>query len=313
VQRLVDRQQMRQEPALRVDQAVDPLDPDRPAPARLDGERRVVEGAGVVDRPIAPHRGRGQAHARRQDALAELTHSDLEVLDAPAAPPRDRARAWHGRGNHQRRLVLRDRARVEHPDHRRMRERLAPRGPPQHNPRAGTRPVLEKPSPRDRAHDPDPQALSAPSQPQDTIGHRAVAAVNPRARSGWQADGRLLIQGLVTSAGTRQRVRACRHGSPRIRSWQARCGRYAPVTGAWVGAARRIPQAKAEARRFGVAHEAAAQSRGEQRSGASSLGAAPCRQTGHAVAEPAPRPAIQRRDSEPLSRLRKSSLECPAG
>jgi hypothetical protein len=31
------------------------------------------------------------------------------------------------------------------------------------------------------------------------------------------------------------------------------------------------------------------------------------------VAESAPRPVIQRRDSEPLSRLRKSSLECPAG
>ena len=163
VQRLVDGQQVRQEPALCVHQAVDPLDPDRPAPARLDGERRVVERARVVDRPIAPHRGRRQAHARRQDALAELTHSDLEVLDAPVAPPRDRARPRHGRGNHQRRLVLRDRARVEHPDRRLMRERLAPRGPPQHHPRAGTRPVLEKPSSRDRAHEPDPPARSAPS------------------------------------------------------------------------------------------------------------------------------------------------------
>jgi hypothetical protein len=81
VERLVHRQQVREEVAVPVDEAVDPLDSYRPAPVGLDRERRVVEGAQVARRAVAPDRGLPETRARWQDLLLELAHGDLVVVD----------------------------------------------------------------------------------------------------------------------------------------------------------------------------------------------------------------------------------------
>ena len=116
VQRRIDRQQMRQERPVRVHQLVDPLDPHRPVPHRLDRER-----GGVVDqqptvalrrfRAVPPH-GRCR-QPRGQDLLRELPHRDLVVVDVLAPALDDRVGTGHHRRDQHRCLELRDHGRIE--------------------------------------------------------------------------------------------------------------------------------------------------------------------------------------------------------
>ncbi len=151
VKRLVDRQQVRPEVAVRLDEVVDPLDAHRPPPRGLDRERRVVERLGVVDRPVAPDRRRVQPHACRQDVLGELAHRDLVVVDADARLAGKALAARHRRRDHQRRDVLRDRERVEHARRNRNRLRHCPTvsEAPQQQARTRAHPVLHEPAPGD--------------------------------------------------------------------------------------------------------------------------------------------------------------------
>jgi hypothetical protein len=75
----IHREEMREEVATGVDQAVDPLDPDRPVEVGLDGKGGIVERARVIHGPVAPHRCHRQAG--RQDLLPELLDGDLVVID----------------------------------------------------------------------------------------------------------------------------------------------------------------------------------------------------------------------------------------
>ena len=97
VQRLIDGEQVWAEVPARLDEAVDPLDAHRTAPVGLDRERRVVERAGMVHRPVTPDRCRPQPHAVRQDPLPELPHCDLVVVDRCRLPGAEIAAARHGR------------------------------------------------------------------------------------------------------------------------------------------------------------------------------------------------------------------------
>ena len=116
VERRIDRKEMRKVVPVRIDQVVDPLDPDRPLPASLDGERRgVVDQQSTVaitrDRAVAPDRRR--RHAGRQDLLRELPHRDLVVVDRLAALRVDHpCPRHHGRDQH-RAHELADVARIE--------------------------------------------------------------------------------------------------------------------------------------------------------------------------------------------------------
>jgi hypothetical protein len=149
VKRLVDRQQVRPEPAVGLQQLVDPLDAHGLAPRRLDRERRVVERLRVVDRAVAPHLGGAEPRHSREDLLLELADPDPVVVDPPALPAGELAAARHRWRDHQRRRVLRDRARVEHTG----RERLCPRAAADEAPdeETGARPRagLHEPSSRD--------------------------------------------------------------------------------------------------------------------------------------------------------------------
>ena len=149
VKRLVDRQQVRSELAVWLDQLVYPLDPHWLAPPRLDRESRVVERSGVIHRAVAPDRGRLQPHARRQDLLAELAHADPVVVDAPALPSVRLAAARHRRRDHQRRDVLRDRGGSSSARRGRLRPSPAADEAPHQQPRAGADPVLDEPAPGD--------------------------------------------------------------------------------------------------------------------------------------------------------------------
>src|SRR5512132_1224833 len=94
MQRRVDGQDMGQEVAASVDQAVEPLEPDRSVEGGLDSEGRVVECTGVVYRAIAPHcRHR---HSCRQDLLSELPDRDFIVVNLPAPGAGHRRRATKG-------------------------------------------------------------------------------------------------------------------------------------------------------------------------------------------------------------------------
>lgn len=103
VQGGVDRQQVREETALAVDEIVHPGDPDRPVYAGLDGERRVVERAVVPERAVSPQGGGRQSG--RQYLLAELPDADDIRIDAvPLRVPGLR----HHRRDHQVGDVFRD-------------------------------------------------------------------------------------------------------------------------------------------------------------------------------------------------------------
>ena len=147
VQRLVHGEQMRSEVAARLDEAVDPLDAHGPAPVGLDRERGVVERAGVVHRSVTPDRCRPQPHAVRQDPLPELPYRDLVVVDRCRPPGAAIASAGHGRRDHERGDVLRDRARIEDPASGRHRKRPAALEAPDQQPHARAGAVLDEPPP----------------------------------------------------------------------------------------------------------------------------------------------------------------------
>ena len=101
---LRDGKQVWQVPAVRVDQPVDPLDPDGSVPLGLDGHRRrVVQqqwilAAGAIDRAVPPDPSRRKAG--RKDLLRELPHRDLVIVDRLAALEPDRPSLGHHRRDH---------------------------------------------------------------------------------------------------------------------------------------------------------------------------------------------------------------------
>src|SRR5512138_3428867 len=106
---------MRQIVAIGVHQFIDPLDTDRSARLRLDGEGgRVMQqqtcGAFRFDRAITPDGGLGKA--RWQDLLLKLLHGDLVIIDLRVSGLK-RPCLWHHRRNEQRRFEFRDRQGVQ--------------------------------------------------------------------------------------------------------------------------------------------------------------------------------------------------------
>jgi hypothetical protein len=100
VQCLVDRQQVRQVVPVRVDQLVDPLDPDRPVPLGLDRERGCMMKqdpllARRLDGSVSPYRRRRESG--RQDLLLELPHRDLVGVGRFSTRQRHGARPRHDR------------------------------------------------------------------------------------------------------------------------------------------------------------------------------------------------------------------------
>ncbi|NTV97468.1 MAG: Vps62-related protein, partial [Thiobacillus sp.] len=93
VQRRIDCKEMRQMVAVGIDQLIDPFHAHRHAPSRLDGEGRVVEGARMVDRTVAPDGAR--AVPGRKDLLPKLPHRDLIVVSAAAPLELHRAARGH--------------------------------------------------------------------------------------------------------------------------------------------------------------------------------------------------------------------------
>jgi hypothetical protein len=154
VQRLVDREQVRQILPVVVDEVVDPLDSDGPIHLRLDRQRRrMVEQQAALARrlyrAVPPDRGHGVAP--RQDLLLNLPHRDLVVVGRLAARHQDRPGPGHDRRDQQRRLVLRNAQRVERPTRDRdgERRRCAHSGKPAHQIEAGAgpaHPLDERPS-----------------------------------------------------------------------------------------------------------------------------------------------------------------------
>jgi hypothetical protein len=104
VQRLIDRQQVRQTGALVVDELIDPFHAHHPRGPGFERRRRVMEGRRIGQRSISPHRGPSQR--RRKDLLRELAHANRVVIGG-----RVDCRARHRRRNEQRTGELRDRGR----------------------------------------------------------------------------------------------------------------------------------------------------------------------------------------------------------
>jgi hypothetical protein len=110
MERLVDRQQVRQEVfRVRVLQVVDPLDPHGPVDLGLDGPGRIAEGRRVVCRAVTPDRGLRERAGEK--LLLELTDRDLIVIDAAPDSPLLR----HHLGDRERVYIFWDRRRIEAP------------------------------------------------------------------------------------------------------------------------------------------------------------------------------------------------------
>jgi hypothetical protein len=184
MERLIDRQQMRQVVSVRVDEVVDPLDAHGLPPRRLDRERRVVKAGRMVHRAVTPD-CRRQPHAVRKNVLPELTYGDLVVIDTLPRLHRHLRRTRHRRRNHQRGHVLRDAARRERPTGH-LCERL-PRADSkrQEQDRAARSAVLEQLSTRDPVHlGLNPRRRHSGEHPVLPVGvgsfeHRAADAAPP--------------------------------------------------------------------------------------------------------------------------------------
>ena len=63
-----------------VDEIIDPFDPGLHAHRRFDGERRVMERAGMICRAVAPDSRHRKTSG--QDLLCKLAHRNLVILCA---------------------------------------------------------------------------------------------------------------------------------------------------------------------------------------------------------------------------------------
>ncbi len=197
VQSLVDRQQMRQVVPVRVHEPVDPLDPHRLAPAGLDREGGVIEGAWVVGRAVAPD-GRRQAHGRGQDVLLELAYGDLVVVDALRPRRRKPGAARHRRRDHQRRHVLRDAARRKRPARDLCQRRPRAEAKRQKQRRPARDAVLEQAAPRHPDHRRPPPPLLTDRQDARAPRCRSLSCtlLTPSKRNGTKSNtARAPIQG----------------------------------------------------------------------------------------------------------------------
>jgi hypothetical protein len=214
VQRLVDREQVRQKLPVVVQEVVDPLDSDGPIDLRFDRQRRrMVEQEAVLacrlHRAVPPDDGRWVA--RRQDLLLDLPHRDLVVVGRLAARHRDRPGSGHDRRDQQRRLIFRNAQRVERPtgDWDGERRGCAHTGKPAHQIEAGAGPA--HPLDERRSGYPHSFHWCNPSSPRCPWAHQPSAdrfrSTSAESLTGVSAMYRLPYQGPVDRAhavGTRR-------------------------------------------------------------------------------------------------------------